>query len=436
LWRTSITTVLGLLAVVVLVAATAVFTAGEFSLVAVDRSSVEAAVAAGSRRARLVLSMLRRMPFQLSGTQLGVTLCSLLLGFAAEPVIGQALRSPVDAIVGVRNGHGLSVAFAFVIATISQLLLAELIPKNVAVARPQRVAFTLAPILRGYTVVFSPVISALNTLSRATVRLFGVEPRDELRSAFSATELERLVASSGREGTLDPEAARLLTRTLRFAGKTAADALVPRTSVVSIDRDASVADLAALAVSSGYSRFPVVEGDLNSVVGIVLAKDVFRVPRAERTRHRVSELMTDVLAVPERRDLEALLADMREQRRQLAVVIDEFGDAAGIVTLEDLLEELVGEIDDEYDDPPEVTAGPDGTIVLEGTARPDEVADATGLRLPDGEFETLAGFVLTQIGRIPDVGDVVMWEGWRLVVTEMDRRRVARVAITPPQGQR
>ena len=280
------------------------------------------------------------------------------------------------------------------------------------------------------------MISALNTMSRATVRLFGVEPRDELRSAFSAKELERLVVSSGREGTLDPEAARLLTRTLRFAGKTAADALVPRTSVVSIDRNATVADLGALAVSSGYSRFPVVEGDLNSVVGIVLAKDVFRVPRAERTRHRVSELMTDVLAVPERRDLEALLADMREQRRQLAVVIDEFGDAAGIVTLEDLLEELVGEIDDEYDDAPEVTAGPDGTIVLDGTARPDEVADATGLQLPEGEFETLAGFVLTQVGRIPDVGDAVLWDGWRLVVTEMDRRRVARVAVTPPQGQR
>ena len=145
--------------------------------------------------------------------------------------------------------------------------------------------------------------------------------------------------------------------------------------------------------------------------------------------------MTDVLAVPKRRDLEALLADMREQRRQLTVVIDEFGDTAGIVTLEDLLEELVGEIDDEYDDPPEVTAGPDGTIVLEGTARPDEVADATGFRLPDGEFETLAGFVLTQIGRIPEVGDAVLWEGWRLVVTDMDRRRIARVAITPPQGQ-
>jgi len=245
-----------------------------------------------------------------------------------------------------------------------------------------------------------------------------------------------LVLSSGREGTLDPEAVRLLTRTLRFADKNAADALVPRTSVVSIDRKATVADLGALAVSSGYSRLPVVEGDLNSVVGIVLAKDVFRVPRAERTRHRVSELMTDVLAVPERRDLEALLADMREQRRQLAVVIDEFGDAAGIVTLEDLLEELVGEIDDEYDDAPDVTAGPDGTIVLEGTARPDEVADATGLPLPEGEFETLAGFLLTQIGRIPDVGDTVLWEGWRLVVTEMDRRRVARVAITPTQGQR
>ena len=427
---------LGLLAVVVLVAATAVFTAGEFSLVAVDRSSVEAAAAAGNRRAHLVLSMLGRMPFLLSGTQLGVTLCSLLLGFSAEPVIGQALRSPVDAMFGVRNGHGISVAIAFVIATISQLLLAELIPKNVAVARPRRVAFTLAPILRGYTVVFSPVISALNKMSRATVRLFGVEPRDELRSAFSAKELERLVLSSGREGTLDPEAARLLTRTLRFAGKTAADALVPRTSVVSIDRNATVVELGALAVNSGYSRFPVVEGDLNSVVGIVLAKDVFRVPRAERTRHRVSELMTDVLAVPERRDLEALLADMREQRRQLAVVIDEFGDAAGIVTLEDLLEELVGEIDDEYDDAPEVTAGPDGTIVLDGTARPDEVADATGLQLPEGEFETLAGFVLTQVGRIPDMGDAVLWDGWRLVVTEMDRRRVARVAVTPPQGQR
>ncbi len=430
--RNAIDTVLGLAAIVVLIAVNAVFVAGEFSLVAVDRAAVSNAAAGGHRRARTVAAMLDRLPYFLSGTQLGITVTSLLLGFAAVPILGHALRGPLRPIVGSGAVNGVAAVVAFVIATVGQLVLAELIPKNVAVARARGVAYAVAPLLRIYAVVFSPVIRGLSALTSRTLRVLGVEPTDRLGVAPSRQELAHLVASSGRFGTLDADATRLLTRSIRFTGKTAADALVPRVSVTAIESNASAAALAALAVSSGYSRFPVVEEGLDHVVGVALAKDVLGVPIAERSTTTVSRLMSAVLAVPEQRDLESLLAEMREQRLQLAVVIDEFGDTVGIVTLEDLVEEIVGEIEDEYDDEAALTRGPDGTVLFDATARPDEVADTIGLRLPDDpDYETLAGFFLKQIGRIPAVGDSLDVESWRLTVVEMNRLRIVRIAATP-----
>jgi len=428
--------VLGLLAVIALLAANAVFVAGEFSLVAVDRASIGSAATGGDRRARLVLSLQGRLSFYLSGAQLGMTLTSLLLGFAAAPVLGHVLESPVRAVVGPDHAATVAKVVGFAAAIVAQLVLAELIPKNVAVARPRRVAYALAPILRAYGIVFKPVIVGLDRLTRTLVRALGVEPRTGAETAYSSGELARLVAASGREGTLDPEAARLLTRSLRFSDKTAADALVPRTAVTAIERGASARALASLAVSSGYSRFPVVDDGLDRVVGVVLAKDVLRVPPADRDRVTVAELAAEVLAVPETRDLESLLAEMRESRRQLVVVLDEFGDTAGIVTVEDLVEEIVGEIEDEYDEPVALTRGLDGTVVLDGTARAEEVQEACGLELPDrGDYETIAGFVLELLQRIPVVGDVAEWHGWRVTVLEMERHRIARVSVSAPPAE-
>ena len=390
----------------------------------------------GHRRARAVEAMLQRLAFFLSATQLGITLTSLLIGFAAVPILGDALHAPLRPIVGAAAVKTVGAVLAFVLATVGQLVLAELIPKNLAMARARRVAFALAPFLRGYTIVLSPVIRGLNALTGRTLRALGVEPPEQLGAAPSREELAQLVASSGRLGTLDPDATRLLTRSIRFTGKTAADALVPRATVTAIERSASAADLAALAVSSGYSRFPVIDGGLERVVGIALAKDVLGVPVTLRSTTTVAELMSAVLAVPEQRDLESLLAEMREQRIQLAVVIDEFGDTVGIVTLEDLVEEIVGAIEDEYDDAASLTRGPDGSVLLDATTRPDEMTEAIGLVLPDDpDYETLAGFLLKTMDRIPNVGDFVDVSAWRLTIVEMDRRRIVQVAATPIGGE-
>ncbi|MGD9795155.1 MAG: hemolysin family protein [Acidimicrobiia bacterium] len=415
--------------VVVLLLANAVFVAGEFSLVAADRSKVALAADAGSRRARVVQGLQRHLSFNLSGTQLGITVTSLVLGLLTEPVVAEALRGPVDAIVSTGAVDAVSVAVALVLVTTVQMVVAELVPKNVAVARPQPTALLLGPLLRVYAIVFGPAITVLSRAAGRIVRMLGIEPRETHDIAPSAIELASMIKESATSGVIGAEATRLLTRTLRFTDKTAADALVSRLTVEAIDASATVADLAELAVSTGYSRFPVIDGDLDQIVGVVLAKDVFRVPAPQRSTREVRELASAVLAVPDTRDLESLLAELRAGAGQLVVVVDEFGSTAGIVTLEDVLEELVGEIDDEYDEPPRFTRLARGAIALDGTARADDVEEACGLIIPDGEYETLAGFVLTLLEHIPVVGEIAHFADWELEVLEMDRHRIARVVV-------
>jgi CBS domain containing-hemolysin-like protein len=424
-----IDTALGLSALVALLLVTAVFVAGEFALVAADRSRIDLVASRGSRRGRIALALLDRLAFALSGTQLGITLCTLGLGVLTEPVLARALRAPVANVVGERSAHGFAVAAALALMTVAQMVVSELIPKNVAVARPETTALALGPLLRLYGIVFGPVIALLDGAAGAAVRRLGVQRRETHDSAPSAVELASLIELSGRHGSIDPESSRLLARSLRFGGKSADDVLVPRLAMVSIDADATVAELAGLAVRSGFSRFPVCEGDLDHVVGVALAKDVLRVPVAERAVQSVRSLTVPVMAVPVTRDLESLLAEIRAGGGQLVVVLDEFGATAGMLTLEDVLEELVGEIDDEYDDPPRFTVLPAGAVALDGTIHRDDVSEALGLLLPDGDFETLAGFVLELFDRIPQVGEQVSWQGWEFEVLEMDRRRIARIGV-------
>ncbi len=422
---------------VALVAANAVFTAGEFALVASDRTKISMAAEAGSRRAKLVEGMVGRLAFYLSGAQLGITITSIVLGFLAEPLVGRLLHAPVAHVVGEHVAHGVALTLALVLTTVVQLVAAELVPKNVAVARPERTAMRLAVPLRGYTALFGPLITVLNASANAIVRRLGIEPREELESVRNLDELDLLVRSSGDRGTLAPEATRLLSRSIRFADKPAADAMLPRLEVEALPATTLITELAAAAVRTGISRFPVTGADLDDVIGVVLAKDAFRVPYAERSFTAVAAVMGPVLAVPESRPLGSLLVEMRQTGNQLAVVIDEYGGTAGIVTLEDVLEEIVGAIGDEYDEP-ELTPAPstDGAIVdgvvVDGTLRPDDVADATGLVMPDGDYDTLAGFVLTLFDRIPAAGDVIDWNGWSFEVVELDRLRIASIAVRPP----
>ncbi len=405
---------------------------------AVDRTKVDHAAEQGSRRARMSRGLLRHLSFHLSGAQLGITVTSLLIGILAEPAVASLLEPVLEPIVGATAVRGVSLALAIFLATVVQMVVGELVPKGLAIARPERTTFLLAPAVRIYGLIFGPVIKFLNGAANRTVRLLGVEPKEELSQVGTLAELRVLVRNSNAEGTLADNASALLTRSIRFEGKTAGDVLVPRTAVKSLQSEGTVADLVALSVETGHSRFVVHGADLDDVVGVVHVRFAHTVPSAERATTPVTAVMQPVVAVPESRALDDILVDLRRARSHLAVVIDEYGGTAGIVTLEDVLEEIVGEIDDEHDPLPARLTRPrrTGEWVVPGTLHPDEVLDQTGFEVPEGEYETIAGFVLDRLGRIPDVGDSIEHEEWTVDVVAMDRRRVSEVRLRPrPRGQ-
>ena len=420
---------LGLVAVLVLIALNGIFVAGEFSLVAVDIERVEVMAEQGHRRARVVRKLLSRLSFHLGGAQLGITVTSLLLGFLAEDTIGAVL----DFLPGVSLSPGPTRAvIAIAIAAVLQMIFGELVPKNLAISRPLGTGLWLGSILRIYGLLAAPITTAFNGLANRLVRLLGIEPVEELRSLRSLEDLEYLVrASSAR--TIKEDEARLITRTLRLSRKDAADALTPRTSMVALRHSGTVSDLVQSAKESGHSRFPVIGADLDDIVGMVEVKDVFSLTTDDRERRPLKDIVRPAVVVPEHRELDGVLVDLELAASRLAVVVDEHGGTAGLITREDILEELVGDIADEYDEPVAITASQsDGRVIVEGLKSRDEMEEIVGLRLPDGPFETLAGFMLQQMGSIPEIGQVVEWRGWKLEVLRKENLRIADVAIEAP----
>ena len=427
-----------MLAVVLLILAHGVFVAGEFSIVTVDRARIEQLAAEGHRGARGTVEAVKTLSFQLSGAQLGITVTSLIVGFVAEPTIGEALE-PLVASAGLpeASARGASIALALVLATATEMVVGELIPKNLAIAEPLRIAFLSAAPLRAFNRAFKFVILFLNNAANWTVARFGIEPQEELTAVRSLEELQLLVHTSRAQGTLPEEEYSLLTRSFSFGGKTAADALVPRTSIDALQQDHSLGELAALATRTGHSRFPVYGNGLDDIVGVAHVRDIYGIPVEERDRRPVNEIVRDALTVPESRPLESLLIEMRRERQHLAVVLDEYAGTAGVITLEDLLEEIVGDIEDEHDPSArsQLTAPPGGVHVLSGMLHPDEVREACGLDMPEGDFETLAGFLLTLLRRIPEPGDHATYRGWELKVVAMDGRRIAEILCVAPPTQ-
>ena len=362
---------------------------------------------------------LRTLSFQLSGAQLGITITSLLVGFLAESL-------PV------------SVAIALAVATAFEMVVAELIPKNLAVARPLQVAFVVVRPLIAINRLFRPLIVFLNSAANWTVRRFGIEPQEELLAVRSLEELDLLIHSSREEGALQKEEFELLAKSIEFGNMSADDALAPRVNVVALQEDETVARMFEVAVEHGFSRFPVYGKDLDDVTGIVYVKDGYAVPLDRRASTPVSEVMQEALVVPESRPLASLLLEMRRQRRHMAVVADEYGGTAGIVTMEDLLEEIVGDIEDEYDASAatRLTVPPEGVHLLSGLLHRGEVEDACGFAMPEGHYETLAGFLLDRLERIPRGGEHVSYDGWEFKVVEMDGRRISQVlCVSPPAGE-
>jgi CBS domain containing-hemolysin-like protein len=421
-----------LLVAVLLTALTGFFVAAEFAFTTVDRGQAERAAAEGDAGAAGVVTALRGLSTQLSAAQLGITLTTLVVGFLAEPALG-GLLEPVLETVGLpaAASSAVAVGLAIGLATALQMLLGELGPKNLAIARPLGTARVVAPGMRAFTTVTGPVVRTLQALANGIVRRLGIEPKEELDDVRGADELAAVARRSAAEGDLSPVAARLLGRSLGLREKYATDVMTPRTRLWTLSASATAADVIDAAIRSGNSRFPVYGADLDEVTGVVHVKHAVAVPEAERERCTAGDLAAPVLAVPSSMRLDPLLDLLRDQGLQLALVVDEWGATHGIVTLEDIVEELVGEITDETDRPLRQLRQEGEGWFVSGLLRPDEVRDRTGIEVPEGRWETVAGYVIDRLGRLPAEGDSVDVTGHRLTVATVEGRRVARLRADP-----
>ena len=405
-------TFLGLLAVLLLTLGTGYFVAQEFAFLAADRPLLREQAAAGDAAAGRALAVTDRLSFMLSGAQLGITVTTLLVGFIAEPAIADVVRPGLLAL-GLPEAAvpGIAVAIGLVLATVVQMVLGELAPKNLGIARPEAVAKFLARSTLAYLAVAGPVIRLFDGAATRLLRRVGVEPVEHVEHGATPEELARIIAESEAAGELPHRLSELLERALEFGDRTAEDVMVPRPRVVSLRADRSIADVLDVLKRAGHSRYPVLGAgdDANEVVGVLGLHEVVRAIEGGDDDAPVARLARPALLVPETLPLPAVLKEMRAAGDDFACVIDEYGGLAGIVTIEDLAEELVGELVDENDpEPLGAEAGDDGTWLVAGTLRLDEVERATGLCLPESEeYDTIGGLVMARLGRLPEPGDTV-----------------------------
>jgi len=414
---------------------TALFVAAEFAFVALDPSSVKGE----DKSTRRVQSALKSLSTQLSGAQVGITFTTILLGYSAQPALAALLEAPFAATPLAR---GASVTVATIVALIVinafSMIVGELVPKNAAIADPLRTAKAVAPFMLGFTLVLRPLISVLNGAANAVVRLVGLEPREELAGGRSRQELAALVRRSAEAGTLAPSTALLLKNTLDLDDLEAVDVMTDRTRMRTLTTTSTAADVLALARGSGHSRFPVVGDGIDDVVGLVHVRQAIAVSAYERDTKEVRDLMAAVHRVPETMPLRPLLMELKDLGLQCAIVVDEYGGTSGIVTLEDVVEEIVGEVADEHDSRrAQVFKAPGGAWMIPAVLRPDEVAERTAIVLPTSHvYETVGGLVMAALGRLPKTGDVVDIDGVRLTVERMEGRRIDRLrAVIVPVSE-
>jgi len=412
---------------------TGFFVASEFSLLNVERNDLESRQTRGEHGLAVPIRALRQTSTHLSSAQLGITITTLLTGFVAEPAL-TSLLSPLlaDIPIAPELKRTLTVILGMIIATIFSFLIGELVPKNMALSSPLKVLKFVVGFQVAFTWVFGYMVRFLNVTGNKIVRWMGVEPREELSSTRTAEELSSLVRRSAIMGALDAQTATLLTKTLALSQLVAADVMTPRPRMHVLDKDDSLEALVQASIKTGHSRFPISDGSTDDIIGVAHLKQAAAVPREKRGEVPVSAIMVEAPRVPETMRLETLMVDLRAKGLQLAIVVDEYGGTAGLATLEDLIEELVGELADEHDRARAgVTRGANSSILFPGMTRPDELFEMA-IKVPDdGAYETVAGFMMSVLGRIPGVGDEVEIEDGKLRVERMDGRRVDRVRFTP-----
>ncbi|GAA4665383.1 hemolysin family protein [Frondihabitans cladoniiphilus] len=419
----------------VLTVGTGLFVASEFSLVNLDRANLESRQSRGEKRLGTTIGALKVTSTHLSSAQLGITLTTLLTGYTMEPAISTLIEDPFRQL-----GASLTVVdvvapiVSIVVATLLSMIIGELVPKNFALALPLGTAKLVMPFQVGFTRVFKPAVALLNGTANVVLRGIGIEPKEELSGARTAEELSSLVRRSAFEGSLDLDTATLLARTLVFGDHTASDVMTPRPRVTSVGRTDSAETVLELARRTGYSRFPVTDDDIDDVVGLVHVKQAVAVPREKRADVPVSALQTDVIRVPETMTLDNLLGEVRGKGYQMAVVVDEYGGTAGVVTLEDLIEELVGEVSDEHDRSRVDVVRSRGWLTFPGMLRPDELWERASVKVPeDGPYETVGGWLMSGLGRLPVVGDTVETDDGVFRVERLDGRRIDRIRFTPTE---
>lgn len=420
-----------LVAAVGLLLANGVFVGAEFALIAARSSKIERLAEGGDRRARVALRAARELSFMLSAAQLGITMASLGLGYVAEPAVANLLEDALHvASVPESVSHSIAFVIALLIVSFFHMVIGEMAPKNIAISAPERSALWLALPFRAYAIVFRPVIWFFNVIANAGTRLLGVEPQDERSDVHTASEIGMIISESARGGLLDRFEHRLLAGAASFGERDAGSAMVPRTELVAVPTTMSPRELEGVVVASGHTRIPVYAEDLDNIAGFIHSKDLLRVPAHKLDDPIPADFVRPMLVVPESKKLQALLLDMRRERRHVALVIEEHGGTAGVITMEDLLEELVGEIRDEYDvSELGIERLGEQRFLVPGSLRIDEAEDRLGVDLPEGEYETVAGFLMDRLGRIPRRRDAVVHEGWRLRVMTMHRRRVVQVLL-------
>lgn len=419
------------------------FVAAEFSLITVNRNTVREAADSGDKKSVSVLKAMNTLSTQLSGAQLGITLTNLGIGFLAEPAIAALIVGPLmDAGLAAPVARSASVILALILATLLTMVFGELVPKNLAIAKPLATARATAGFQRGFSTAMGPLLRFFNGTANKLVRALGIEPQEELASARSPEELVFLVRHSARQGILPEETADLVQRSFAFGSRRAHDAMTPRTRMVTLAPEQSVQEMLQTAAETGHSRFPVMKSGSHEVLGIVHVRRGLSVAFSEREQTALADVMDKPTLIPDTVELDDLMDTLRTGGLQMAVLIDETGDIAGLITLEDLVEELVGEVVDEHD-PQDGTSErlPFGLWRLDGALRPDEATAILGHTVPEGtEYDTLAGLVMLELGHIARPGDAIEIATEQshghpaatveLRVEEMDGARIAKILAT------
>jgi CBS domain containing-hemolysin-like protein len=429
--------VAGVVWMVVLLFANGFFVASEFAYITARRNVLEQRA---TRASRTSVGLMKELSLSLAAAQLGITICSLLLGYVAEPAVASIIERAVGSLIDIpeRALHTIALAIALTIVVFLHMVIGEMAPKNVAIAAPERAAVAMALPFRAFIVVFKPLIVVLNGIANGVLRLLGVKPADTLETTHSAEDLAVVIATGRQEGIIEDFTHRLLAGAIMFNDRDAYEVMVPRPDVEALDRTATVRDLEEVIHRSGHSRIPIHTGDLDDVLGFVHVKDLLDIDDRDRERTIPDSMIRPMMVVPESAHMNDVLTEMRRTRNHIAIVVDEHGGSAGIITMEDIAEELVGDIRDEHD--PRTVPNSrlaDGRLVISGSTRRDDTP-SLGLTLPEGPYETVGGFVMDRIGRIPTIGDVVDEGSHRIRVRAMDGHRVAEVELLetgpPPDG--